>query len=352
MGEVSQHSEYFAFGESFVEEHKNSHNSPYKFNGKELDEESGLYYYGARYYDARISFWASVDPLMYDGTFWAGKHNGGLYNMFNHGSYIYCYQNPVNLIDPNGKQTDANEINGGTLNEVSVVAGKKSSFSWGAFGRGVIKGLKAVVVVAAIVTVAVIAGPAILAFAGVTVGAGTVATITSAASIAGTVLLSGAVVKSGVELYTKKNIITGETLTTEQVSESAGETLTYVASAGAASVATKLIPASVAAPEVAIVETEVSAAMKTDIALGLAGSAWGDLNAFSKMYSAPNATQWRNLGITSGEANNFVDEFFEATSAVLKSGGRIKFNLDNVEPALVNAQKGMDFYEKGAGATN
>jgi len=35
----------------------------YKFNGKELDAESGMYYYGARYYDPRISIWMSVDPM-------------------------------------------------------------------------------------------------------------------------------------------------------------------------------------------------------------------------------------------------------------------------------------------------
>src|SRR5690606_8845653 len=63
LGEVSQHMEYFAFGETFVEEHRSSNNSPYKFNGKELDEETGWYYYGARYYDPRISIFLSVDPL-------------------------------------------------------------------------------------------------------------------------------------------------------------------------------------------------------------------------------------------------------------------------------------------------
>ncbi len=82
--------EYFAFGETFIEEHKNSHNSPYKFNGKELDEESGLYYYGARYYDSRISIWASVDPLV-EKTF---------------SSYGYCNLNPVNLIDPTGMSSE------------------------------------------------------------------------------------------------------------------------------------------------------------------------------------------------------------------------------------------------------
>ncbi|WP_223302357.1 RHS repeat domain-containing protein [Flavobacterium branchiophilum] len=69
-----------------MEEHKNSHNSPYKFNGKELDEESGLYYYGARYYDPRISIWASVDLLMEQTM----------------SAYGYCYQNPVKLTDPTG----------------------------------------------------------------------------------------------------------------------------------------------------------------------------------------------------------------------------------------------------------
>jgi RHS repeat-associated protein len=90
VGEVSQHSEYFAFGETFIEEHKDSHNSPYKFNGKELDEESGLYYYGARYYDPRISIWASIDPLVEQTM----------------DAYGYCNLNPVNLIDPTGMSSE------------------------------------------------------------------------------------------------------------------------------------------------------------------------------------------------------------------------------------------------------
>jgi RHS repeat-associated protein len=87
-GHVSQHTEYFAFGETFIEEHLSSHNSPYKFNGKELDEESGLYYYGARYYDPRISIWASVDPL---AEIFSGRS-----------PYEYCFSNPINLTDPTG----------------------------------------------------------------------------------------------------------------------------------------------------------------------------------------------------------------------------------------------------------
>jgi hypothetical protein len=38
-GIVSQHTEYLPFGETFVDEHLNSHNTPFKFNAKEFDDE-------------------------------------------------------------------------------------------------------------------------------------------------------------------------------------------------------------------------------------------------------------------------------------------------------------------------
>ena len=53
--------EYLPFGETFIDERTASPALPYKFNGKELDEETGLYYYGARYYDPGL--WLSVYPL-------------------------------------------------------------------------------------------------------------------------------------------------------------------------------------------------------------------------------------------------------------------------------------------------
>jgi RHS repeat-associated protein len=111
-GEIVQHIEYVPFGEVFIEERNNTWNTPYLFNAKELDEETGLYYYGARYYDPRVSLWLSADALAtYDPfeqeNFIDGQHNGGVYNSFNHGVYTYCNQNPVRLIDPNGKQVDA-----------------------------------------------------------------------------------------------------------------------------------------------------------------------------------------------------------------------------------------------------
>lgn len=100
------------FGETMAEQHTGSEDyaTPFKFNGKELDEETGLYYYGARYFDPRTSVWLNVDPLaiynpvMESEYYGDGQHNGGIYNSGNLNPYIYCYANPVNYLDPNGKQ--------------------------------------------------------------------------------------------------------------------------------------------------------------------------------------------------------------------------------------------------------
>ena len=87
-GEVSQHIEYVPFGEVFIEERNNTWNTPYLFNAKEFDEETGMYYYGARYYEPRLSLWMSTDPLQEK------------YPDIN--SYCYTYNNPINLTDPTG----------------------------------------------------------------------------------------------------------------------------------------------------------------------------------------------------------------------------------------------------------
>jgi RHS repeat-associated protein len=98
VGEIVQHIEYVPFGEVFIEERNNTWNTPYLFNAKELDEETGLYYYGARYYDARSSVWLSADPLQ-------EKYP-------NVSSYVYCVQNPVKFVDPTGMDWYINDITG------------------------------------------------------------------------------------------------------------------------------------------------------------------------------------------------------------------------------------------------
>ncbi len=95
-----------------------------------MDEETGLYYYGARYYNPRESVWLSTDPLSgYNPIFETehyidGQHNGGIFNSFNHNTYGYCYQNPVILVDPNGKQarsTTVFGVNGGCTSLIITI---------------------------------------------------------------------------------------------------------------------------------------------------------------------------------------------------------------------------------------
>jgi RHS repeat-associated protein len=87
-GLPEQHLEYFPFGETFVEESRGIYNTPYRFSAKELDGESGLIYFGARYYDPQKSFFYGVDPLSDDSPGWSG--------------YNYCLNNPIVLVDPDG----------------------------------------------------------------------------------------------------------------------------------------------------------------------------------------------------------------------------------------------------------
>ncbi len=59
----------------------------YRYTGKERDEESGLYYHGARYYASWLGRWTSCDPVgLRDGV-----------NL-----YSYVYDNPIGFKDPKG----------------------------------------------------------------------------------------------------------------------------------------------------------------------------------------------------------------------------------------------------------
>ena len=89
-GNITQYDAYLPYGELLVDEHSSSEDMPYKFNGKEMDAETGLYYYGARYLNPVTCLWYGVDPL-------AEKYK-------EIGSYVYCADNPINLFDPDGQK--------------------------------------------------------------------------------------------------------------------------------------------------------------------------------------------------------------------------------------------------------
>ena len=87
---VAQFDAYLPYGELLVDEHSSTEEMPYKFNGKELDQETGLYYYGARYMNPRTSLWYGVDPHIEEMAFSS--------------SYSYCDDHPVNFVDIKGKK--------------------------------------------------------------------------------------------------------------------------------------------------------------------------------------------------------------------------------------------------------
>ena len=62
----------------------------YTFSAKERDTETGLSYFGARYYSSDLSIWLSVDP------------KSDKYPSLS--PYVYCADNPVKLVDPNGEE--------------------------------------------------------------------------------------------------------------------------------------------------------------------------------------------------------------------------------------------------------
>jgi len=56
--------------------------------------------YGTGYYDPRTSVWQSVDPII--GEYMSGQTNGGVFNPKNLNMFGYTYNNPVNMVDPDG----------------------------------------------------------------------------------------------------------------------------------------------------------------------------------------------------------------------------------------------------------
>jgi len=119
IGEVFEHTINFPFGEIWIDEGSNTSLLGFKFTGKELDEETGYIYFGARYYDPKVSVWVSTDPILgeylpqgndvyfpeekFDASKLKGA--GGIYNFYNLNMYHYAGLNPIKNIDPNGKWT-------------------------------------------------------------------------------------------------------------------------------------------------------------------------------------------------------------------------------------------------------
>ncbi len=84
-----QHLHYLPWGEDYVDQRTTNWSALHTFSAKERDTETGLTYFGARYYSSNLSIWLSVDPM-------SDKYPSL-------SPYVYCADNPVKLTDPDGR---------------------------------------------------------------------------------------------------------------------------------------------------------------------------------------------------------------------------------------------------------
>jgi RHS repeat-associated protein len=87
-GSAVQHLHYLPWGEDFVDQRTTNWNARHTFSAKEKDTETGLSYFGSRYYSSDLSIWLSVDPM-------SDKYPSL-------SPYTYCANNPIKIVDPDG----------------------------------------------------------------------------------------------------------------------------------------------------------------------------------------------------------------------------------------------------------
>ena len=113
----------------------------YTFSAKERDPETGLSYFGSRYYSSDLSIWLSVDPM-------AAKYPSL-------SPYVYCADNPVRCVDPNGEEIYEFDENGkylrtsgdkGSSDQIAIIKENGDKIMSQAYKHGTIQlGLKGTV---------------------------------------------------------------------------------------------------------------------------------------------------------------------------------------------------------------
>ncbi|VFB03715.1 MULTISPECIES: RHS repeat-associated core domain-containing protein [Chryseobacterium] len=86
---IVQQNDYYAFGLKHSGGLSGNGSYKYEYNGKELQEELGMYDYGARFYMPDLGRWGVIDPLAEMYT--------------RHSPYHYAVNNPMRFIDPDGR---------------------------------------------------------------------------------------------------------------------------------------------------------------------------------------------------------------------------------------------------------
>ncbi len=114
--QVISYEEYYPYGSTSYQAVRADTEAPkrYRYAGKERDEQTGFYYYGARYYAPWLARWTAADP--------AGIKDGP-------NVYAYCRDNPVRLMDLDGQQSNDDLTGIGTSHDTPQQAAARRAAS-------------------------------------------------------------------------------------------------------------------------------------------------------------------------------------------------------------------------------
>jgi len=126
--QVISYEEYYPYGDTSYQSGRNAtevQRKRYRYTGKEKDEESGLYYHGARYYAPWLGRWTAADP--------SGTADGP--NL-----YAYVRNHPTGLVDPDGKAGTGPEVMrsvgmGMLYSQINAAANFLSELPFGGHGK-------------------------------------------------------------------------------------------------------------------------------------------------------------------------------------------------------------------------
>jgi RHS repeat-associated protein len=90
-GDPVQHYGYQPFGNERYKHNTSAFSVTNRYTGQQLDEDTGLYFYGSRYYDPALARFIQPDFVV------PSSNNSQAFNR-----YSYCYNNPLIFTDPTG----------------------------------------------------------------------------------------------------------------------------------------------------------------------------------------------------------------------------------------------------------
>ena len=111
---IIQKDDYYPFGLE-INRTPGTPKNEYLYNKKELQEETQLYDYGARFYDPLVARWTSIDPLAEISRRWT--------------PYNYVENDPIRLTDPDGMNVTYNLDGSATYDNVGNA--DATNYAWG-----------------------------------------------------------------------------------------------------------------------------------------------------------------------------------------------------------------------------